>query len=126
MGVWWGRAGRAGGRAGRPPRRLLPRGGALREAPGLDPAVVTGALQYYDGRLDDARHTLAVARTAAGYGAHLLSYATVTGLRRTGDRVTGVDAVDLTTGEPFGVRARVVINAAGVWAAEVQAMAGTA
>jgi glycerol-3-phosphate dehydrogenase len=119
-------AGRTGGRGGVPHHRHLTRRGALREAPGLDPAVVTGALQYYDGRLDDARHTLAVARTAAGYGAHLLSYATVTGLRRTGDRVTGVDAVDLTTGEPFGVRARVVINAAGVWAADVQAMAGTA
>ncbi|HEV7790089.1 MAG TPA: glycerol-3-phosphate dehydrogenase/oxidase [Pseudonocardia sp.] len=119
-------AGRTGGRGGVPHHRHLTRRGALREAPGLDPAVVTGALQYYDGRMDDARHTLAVARTAAGYGAHLLSYARVTGLRRTGDRVTGVDAVDLTTGDRFGVSGRVVINAAGVWAADVQAMAGTA
>jgi glycerol-3-phosphate dehydrogenase len=109
-----------------PHHRHLTRRGALREAPGLNPAVVTGALQYYDGRMDDARHTLAVARTAAGYGAHLLSYARVTGLRRTADRVTGVDAVDLTTGDRFGVSGRVVINAAGVWAADVQAMAGTA
>ena len=119
-------AGRTGGRGGVPHHRHLTRHGALREAPGLNRDVVTGALQYYDGRMDDARHTLAVARTAAGYGAHLVSYAEVTGLRRTGDRVTGVDAVDRTTGEPFGVRARVVVNAAGVWAADVQAMAGAA
>jgi glycerol-3-phosphate dehydrogenase len=117
---------RTGGQGGVPHHRHLTRRGALREAPGLNPSVVTGALQYYDGRMDDARHTLAVARTAAGYGAHLVSYAEVTGLRRTGDRVTGVDAVDRTTGEPFGVSARVVVNAAGVWAADVQAMAGAA
>ena len=119
-------AGRTGGHGGVPHHRHLTRRGALREAPGLNPDVVTGALQYYDGRMDDARHTLAVARTATGYGAHLVSYAEVTGLRRTGDRVTGVDAMDRTTGEPFGVRARVVVNAAGVWAADVQAMAGAA
>jgi glycerol-3-phosphate dehydrogenase len=119
-------AGRTGGRGGVPHHRHLTRRGALREAPGLNRDVVTGALQYYDGRMDDARHTLAVARTAAGYGAHLVSYAEVTGLRRTGDQVTGVDAVDRTTGEPFGVRARAVVNAAGVWAADVQAMAGAA
>jgi glycerol-3-phosphate dehydrogenase len=117
---------RTGGHGGVPHHRHLTRRGALRECPGLNPEVVTGALQYYDGRMDDARHTLAVARTAAGYGAHLVSYARVVGIRRDGDRVAGVVAVDELTGERFEVAARVVVNAAGVWAAEVQAMAGAA
>jgi glycerol-3-phosphate dehydrogenase len=112
--------------AGRAPRhRHLTRRGALREAPGLNADLVTGALRYHDGRMDDARHTLAVARTAAGYGARLVSHARVVGLRRAADGlVTGVTAVDGPSGAEFEVTARVVVNAAGVWAAEVAAMAG--
>lgn len=117
-------AGRTGGRGGVPHHRHLTRRGALREAPGLDGRVVTGALQYYDGRMDDARHTLAVARTAAAHGALVLSHARVVDVLRDGPRVTGVTAQDALSGERFDVSASVVVNAAGVWAADVQAMAG--
>jgi glycerol-3-phosphate dehydrogenase len=92
-------------------------------APGLAPGAVTGALQYYDGRMDDARHTLAVARTAAACGAQVLSRARVVDVLTTDGRVTGVLAEDVLTGDRHQVRARAVVNAAGVWAAEVQAMA---
>jgi glycerol-3-phosphate dehydrogenase len=115
-------AGRTGGRGGVPHHRHLTRRGALREAPGLDPRVVTGALQYYDGRMDDARHTLAVARTAAAHGAVVLSHAPVVDVLRDGPRVTGVSVE--ASGSRFDVTASVVVNAAGVWAADVQAMAG--
>jgi glycerol-3-phosphate dehydrogenase len=119
-------AGRTGGRGGVPHHRHLTRRGALREAPGLDPRVVTGALQYYDGRMDDARHTLAVARTAAAHGALVLSHAPVVRVLREGPRVVGVTVADGPSGERFDVSASVVVNAAGVWAADVQAMAGAA
>jgi glycerol-3-phosphate dehydrogenase len=117
-------AGRTGGRGGVPHHRHLTRRGALREAPGLDPRVVTGALQYYDGRMDDARHTLAVARTAATHGAVVLSHTPVVGVLRDGRRVSGVTVEDTQTGSRFDVTASVVVNAAGVWAADIQAMAG--
>jgi glycerol-3-phosphate dehydrogenase len=119
-------AGRTGGRAGVPHHRHLSRRGALREAPGLDAQLVTGALQYYDGRMDDARHTLAVARTAAAHGALVLSHAPVVDVLRDGPRVAGVTVEDARSGERFDVSATVVVNAAGVWAADVQAMAGAA
>ncbi|HYH31700.1 MAG TPA: glycerol-3-phosphate dehydrogenase/oxidase [Pseudonocardia sp.] len=119
-------AGHTGGRGGVPHHRHLTRRGALREAPGLAPDVVTGALQYYDGRMDDARHTLAVARTAAAHGAIVLSHAPVVDVLRDGRRVGGVTAEDALTGERLDVTASVVVNAAGVWAADIQAMAGAA
>ena len=110
---------------GAPHARYLGRRAIAREAPGLDPDVVIGGLQYPDGRMDDARHTLAVARTAASYGAHVITYAKVTGVRTGPDgRATGVTAHDGQGGGEFDVSARVVINAAGVWAAEVQQLAG--
>jgi glycerol-3-phosphate dehydrogenase len=106
-----------------PHHRHLSRRGALRAAPVLAPGAITGALQYYDGRMDDARHTLAVARTASGCGAHVVSRARVVDVLTGGGRVEGVVAEDVLTGERHDVRARAVVNAAGVWAAKVQAMA---
>ena len=110
---------------GAPHARYLSRKTVEREAPGLDTDVVIAGLQYPDGRMDDARHTLAVARTAAAYGAHVITYAKVTGVRTAPDgRATGVTADDVQGGGTFDVSARVVVNAAGVWAAEVQQLAG--
>jgi glycerol-3-phosphate dehydrogenase len=110
---------------GAPHARYLGRKAVVREAPGLDPEVVIAGLQYPDGRMDDARHTLAVARTAAQYGAHVITHARVTGVRTGADgRASGVTARDVHSGDEFDVSARVVVNAAGVWAAEVQQLAG--
>ena len=50
-----------------------PGGARCARLPASSPRAITGALQYYDGRMDDARHTLAVARTASAYGALVLS-----------------------------------------------------
>lgn len=101
-----------------------PRSGG-REAPGLDAATVIAALQYPDGRMDDARHTLAVVRTAAGYGARVITRAPVVAINRDGSgRVVGVRIRDELTDAEADIAARVVVNAAGVWAAHVQHLAG--
>lgn len=111
------RAGDALRRAARTPTavlpspRRIPAAEALALVPGLRRAGLRGALLGFDGQLvDDARLVVALARTAAGLGARILTRAKVTTL--TG---CGADAVDTLTGLPFEVRARSVINAAGVW-----------
>jgi glycerol-3-phosphate dehydrogenase len=79
------------------------------------------AYLYYDAQTDDARLTLALARTAAlDHGATVVNHAAVTGLRRTGDRVTGA-VVDTGRGE-IEIAARAVINATGVWADDLRAL----
>jgi len=83
-----------------------------------------GALQYYDGQVDDARHTMFLSRTAAAYGAHVASRTRVVALLREGDRVTGARVKDLESGAEFDVRARQVVNATGVWTDETQSFAG--
>src|SRR3712207_3987361 len=67
---------------GIPAHRHLSRRATLAAFPGLRPDAVRGAIRYWDAQVDDARHTLAVVRTAAGYGARVLSSARVTGLLR--------------------------------------------
>lgn len=109
---------------GVPLHRHLTKRKALREVPDLKPDSLVGAVQYYDAQVDDARMVMAVARTAASHGAHVATRTRVTGFLRVGERVVGVTARDLESGEDLEIRAKVVVNAAGVWTDEIQEMVG--
>ena len=110
--------------AGLPWHKHLTRRQALRLAPALKSTALVGAVQYYDAKVDDARHTMEIARTAATYGAHVASRVAVVGFLRQGERVTGVRALDKETGREFEIHARQVVNATGVWTDQTQAMVG--
>jgi len=103
--------------------RHLSRRGVLREMPALR-TDVTGGVQYYDVRVDDARHTMTVARTAARLGARIVTRAPVVGVMTDAGRVTGVRVRDADSGEETTVRGRTVVSATGVWAEDVQSLAG--
>lgn len=109
---------------GVPRHRHFTRGGVVTHAPSIDPDVVTGGIQYYDVRMDDARHTLTVARTAAGFGARVMTRAPVVEVLKEGERVVGAVITDGAGGDRHEIRARVVINAAGAWASDLQQLAG--
>ncbi len=109
---------------GVPHHRHLTRSGALRVMPSLRTDSLVGALQYYDGQVDDARHTMFIARTAAAYGAHVANRARVTGLLREGERVVGAVVHDQESGESIRIRAQQVVNATGVWTDDTQSFAG--
>jgi len=113
-----------GGARSMPRHKQLTRTGALKLAPAIKREALTGALLYYDAQTDDARHTLTTVRTAAAYGATVLSSARVVDLLRAGERVIGAVVEDVETGERHEVSASVVINSTGVWTDDVQKMAG--
>ncbi|KQW06527.1 FAD-dependent oxidoreductase [Leifsonia sp. Root4] len=72
-----------------------------------------GGYMYYDARADDARLTLALARTAAHHGAVVLNGAKVTEVTRSGGKVSGIIAeID---GREVAASARVVVIATGAW-----------
>ena len=98
-----------GGRGSLPSTRRVSRTEVARLTPGVRPGK--GGVVFWDGQLsDDARLVVALARTAAQYGARVLTGAAVTA-------VDGADVhVSLAEGESFSLRAGVVVNAAGVWA----------
>jgi glycerol-3-phosphate dehydrogenase len=98
--------------------RRLKADAARAHMPTLDDRLAWAYL-YYDAQTDDARLTLAVARTAAvDFGATVVNHAAVTALRKDGERVVGA-VVDTGSGE-VEVDARVVVNATGVWADDVR------
>lgn len=88
-----------------------------REEPTVETRGVAGAVVYPEYLTDDARLTLANARSAAAAGAVVLTYAAVRAIVREGDRAAGAEVAGTLPGETRGAtaRARVVVNAAGPW-----------
>jgi glycerol-3-phosphate dehydrogenase len=113
-----------GGSGAVPRHRHLSHRRALKMAPALRGDAFVGAIQYFDAQVDDARFTMTLARTAAGYGAMVVSRARATGFIREGERVTGARVRDLENDRAITVRAREVINATGVWTDETHRLAG--
>lgn len=103
------------------PKSLLPAphrigtDAALQLAPALRRDGLGGGLVSYDGQLeDDAKLVVTIARTAAAYGARIL-----TGIRAGEVDGSGALLRDTHSGETFRLKARTVINATGVWASEI-------
>ena len=84
-------------------------------APSLRHDLVTGAIKYFDAQVDDARHTMAVARTAARHGAIVATQVSAESLIREGKRVVGVNALDLASGKKIAIKASATVMCAGVW-----------
>lgn len=103
--------------AARTSRDTLPKPRVLRrvETERLAPMLrrgFDGGLLIWDGQLvDDARLVVAIARTAAAYGARV-----ITRCRAVEATGAGARLEDELTGEELDVGARAVVNAAGVWA----------
>ena len=90
-------------------------------APSLRPDIIMGAIKYFDAQVDDARHTLSVARTAARHGAIIATRVSAESLIRDGKRVVGAKARDLVSGEVIAIKATVTVMCAGVWSDELHA-----
>ncbi|HUF14091.1 MAG TPA: glycerol-3-phosphate dehydrogenase/oxidase [Longimicrobiales bacterium] len=104
------------GKLGLGPSRHLSREETLERLPTIEPEGLRGGVIYYDGQFDDARLAISLARTAARGGATLLNYARVSGLLKNGHGlVAGVRVEELEGGRELEVRARVVVNATGVF-----------
>ncbi|MPM23048.1 Glycerol-3-phosphate dehydrogenase 2 [bioreactor metagenome] len=103
------------GDAGLGPTEFLGRMDTIRCLPTVASDGLKGGVKYWDGQFDDARLALALARTAALKGALLVNYCEVTQLTYADGRVNGLVCEDKETGERFEIKARCVVNAAGVW-----------
>jgi len=107
-----------------PRHRHLSKRSCLRHVPALRDDSFCGGIRYYDAQMDDSRFVVALVRTAAAYGAVCAAGVRATGLLRDGRRIVGAHVQDTESGDELDLRARVVVNASGVWTSEVELMAG--
>ncbi len=81
-----------------------------------------GGILYQDGQFDDARYAISLMRTIFDVGGIALNHADVTRLLLSDGRCRGALLRDTETGQQLEVRAKVVVNATGVFAEDILAM----
>ena len=91
----------------------------IQRLPGINPKGLQGGVVYHDGQFDDARLAINLAQTSIEQGATVLNYVKVTGLLKSGSKVSGVVARDIETGKTWQLKTKVLINATGVFVDEI-------
>lgn len=88
----------------------------LEAFPDLPGKNLSGAAIFYDGQMyNPTRLVLAFLKSAVGQGAQIANYVEAIRFATEGNRVTGIHANDVRTGNALQIRARAVLNAAGPW-----------
>jgi glycerol-3-phosphate dehydrogenase len=106
-----------------PPTRPLSRQECLELFPSLRRDDLSGGMVFYDGQMySPPRLALSFLRSAVEAGAVAANYVAATNLIRERDRVVGVEARDLRTGDRLRLRGKVTLNAAGPWAGRSMAL----
>jgi glycerol-3-phosphate dehydrogenase len=90
--------------------------------PGINKKGLAGGIEYFDGQFDDARLAVNLAQTCAEKGGVVLNYCKVTGLLKSQNNITGVIATDTETNTEYHLRAKVVVNATGVFVDDIMQM----
>ncbi len=103
------------GKLGLGPSKWLSKEETVERIPTVETENLTGGVMYHDGQFDDSRLAVNLAQTATGLGAKIVNYTKCTGLLKTDGLVSGVEAMDLESCEPFQIHARCVINATGIF-----------
>lgn len=95
----------------------------LTRLPLLNAKHLKGGVVYHDGQFDDSRMAFALAQSCTGYGGIVLNYFEITDLLKDNNgKINGVRAIDISSGEDFLIKSKLVINATGVFADKIARM----
>ncbi len=111
---------RMAGELGLKPSKALSLEETRKRLPTIEPEGLRRGVIYYDGQFDDARLAVSLARTIDDVGGCALNYMRVVGLIKEQGVTAGVRIRDEEGGKELEVRARVVVNATGVYTDEVR------
>jgi glycerol-3-phosphate dehydrogenase len=94
---------------------ILSRKRTIELLPNVETEGLKGGVLYLDGQFDDARLAVSILRTLFDQGGHAANYVEVVALSKAGDKVNGAVLRDAESGTEHQVRAKVVINATGIF-----------
>lgn len=90
--------------------------------PLVDTQKLKGGAVWYDGSMPHSQRLLiSILRWACNWGATALNYMEAVDVLKEGDRVTGIQARDIDTGEIYEYHGKAVLNSAGPWCREFAA-----
>ena len=109
-----------------PPEKHLPAGKIMdveqtqRLFPSVDTHELQGAVVWYDAAvLSSERLVMEILRWACGHGATALNYVEAIKLLKNDNKVFGIEATDLESGQTYTYRSEVVVNTTGPWCRNV-------
>ncbi len=102
--------------------KLLNKKETVEQLPGINAKKLSGGILYYDGQFDDTRLAVELAITAGLHGATILNYCKAASLQKTDNKITGVLMEDTVNGKSYTAKAKVIINATGVFTDAVMQM----
>ena len=104
------------------PEKYLPDGKLISKnelaylLPGYDVSSSTGAAVWHDAQIySTERLLLEFILSAVDAGAEVANYVEAIGFLKQGNRVTGVQARDVRSGQVFEIQSKVAVNCAGAW-----------
>jgi glycerol-3-phosphate dehydrogenase len=95
--------------------RVLSRKKVVSQLPNVEASGLKGGIAYFDGQFDDSRLAISLLRTIQDQGGFVANYTEVVSLTKEGDKLCGAVIRDTETGEEHSVRAKMIINATGVF-----------
>lgn len=110
------------GKLGLGPSSYVSREKMIKRFPDMKTEGLKGGIEYYDGQFDDSRLALNLAQTAVEQGGLVLNYFKVNSLIKENNKLMGVTAEDIETGQNYRLFSKVVINATGVFSDEILSM----
>lgn len=113
---------RLAGKLGLSPSELLSKEETLQRIPTLESEGLQRGVSYYDGQFDDSRLAVNLAQTIFDLGGTAVNYLQVVSLLKEEGLVVGAVVRDLESGKEHSLRAKVVINATGVFSDGIRRM----
>ncbi|MFQ3340734.1 MAG: glycerol-3-phosphate dehydrogenase [Flavobacteriaceae bacterium] len=110
------------GKLGLGPSTVLDREETIKLIPNVNREGLRGGIIYNDGQFDDARMAISLAITADNQGATVINYANVIGFEKENELISGLHVQDLVSGSKKRVKAKVIINATGVFSDRIVAL----
>ena len=110
------------GKAGFGPSKFLSKEETIESIPTVEIEGLKGGIIYHDGQFNDARLLINLVQTANEQGATMLNYVKAVAFTKENDRITSIEAQDIDTGKNFNIKAKVIINATGVFTDSVRKM----
>jgi glycerol-3-phosphate dehydrogenase len=103
--------------------RFVSKKETIKRLPQIKQKNLKGGVVYHDGQFDDARLALSIAMTCDEMGGCMLNYMKVNSLMKDEKgQVMGLSAKDTIGGEKYSIKAKMVVNATGVFADKILQM----
>lgn len=95
--------------------KILQKEELLKYFPSLVSSDITGAIEYYEAKLDDTRYTIETILAAENFGADAINYSEVTAFDYNEKEIKRVIVADTLNRKVYEVKAKNIVISAGAW-----------